>query len=310
MRYLTYLVVVLIAGYLLTGFVQVRPGERIVVRRFGQIVAAPGPGLWVGLPWGVDRVDRVPVDMVRRVSVGYQPIDDDGSQPTVPAGQLLTGDHNLVNVGAIVHYVVAEPVAFIEQGERADELIVRAADTVLAEWVAGRGIDDVLLQGKVVLPELLVRQTQERVQSYRLGVQVQAADVTHLYPPSEVKNAFEEVTRAQTAIRTREHEARQEAARALREAQTDRYGIEMRTDAYVNEKLHLAHEDAGRFLKRLAMYQELRKTNPNFLAALWWDEIGRLLSRLKETGRVDLLDHHLAGDGLDITVFPNLPKKK
>jgi membrane protease subunit HflK len=309
MRYLVYLVGVFIAGYLLTGFVQVRPGERIVVRRFGEVVAAPGPGLWVGLPWGVDRVDRVPVDMVRRVSVGYQPLEDDGSQ-AAPAGQLLTGDHNLVNVGAIVHYVVEEPVAFIEQGERADDLIARAADTVLAEWVAGRGIDDVLLQGKAMLPELLVRQTQERIQAYRLGVRVQAADVTHVYPPSEVKNAFEEVTRAQTAIRTREHEARQEADRALREAQTDRYGIEMRTQAYVNEKLRLADEDARSFLNRLAAYQEGRKTNPNFLAALWWDEIGKLLSRLKETGRVDLLDHHLAGDGLDITVFPTLPKKK
>ena len=26
----------------------------------------PEPGLYVGLPWGIDRVDRVPIDLVRR----------------------------------------------------------------------------------------------------------------------------------------------------------------------------------------------------------------------------------------------------
>ena len=56
-----------IAAYLLTGLAQVRPEERAVVRRFGQVVARPGPGLWVGLPWGIDRVDRVPVRTVRQL---------------------------------------------------------------------------------------------------------------------------------------------------------------------------------------------------------------------------------------------------
>ena len=44
-----------------------------VVRRFGQVVARPGPGLWVGLPWGIDRVDRVPVRTARQLTVGYDP---------------------------------------------------------------------------------------------------------------------------------------------------------------------------------------------------------------------------------------------
>jgi len=35
-----------------------------------------------------------------------------------------------------------------------------------------------------------------------------------------------------------------------------------------------------------------------------------LFAKLKEQGRVDLLDKHLAGDGLDITIMPPLPGKK
>ena len=81
-----------------------RPGERAVVRRFGAVVAEPGPGLWVGLPWGFDRVDRVPVDLVRRVTVGYEP-DADTDVP-LPQGQLLTGNQNVVAVQIAIDYAV------------------------------------------------------------------------------------------------------------------------------------------------------------------------------------------------------------
>src|SRR5262245_53140269 len=147
-RYLRYFVaaglVTLLAAYLLTGVTRVRPGERAVVRRFGRVLEhKPEPGLFVGLPWGMDRVDRVPVDMVRHVEVGYRPNADDDPSST-PPGQLLTGDHNLVNVRVVVNYSIdADRVEdFVVQldgdggAERVDALVARAAEAEVAEWVA------------------------------------------------------------------------------------------------------------------------------------------------------------------------------
>src|SRR5437879_10778191 len=79
MRKVVYIILVALGAYLLTGIAQVRPGERAVVRRFGRVVAQPLPGLWIGLPWGMDRVDRVPVSFVRRAYIGYDPEADDNS---------------------------------------------------------------------------------------------------------------------------------------------------------------------------------------------------------------------------------------
>jgi membrane protease subunit HflK len=309
-RYIVASLFLVIAGYSLTGFVQVRPGERAVVRRFGRVVANPGPGLWIGLPWGMDRVDRVPVDQLRRAKVGYEPEDEDG--PVSSPGQLLTGDHNLVNVRVVVHYTVDEGhvADFVEQRDRSDELVVRAAESALAEWVAARPIDEVLLTGKNVIPPLLVQATQERVEPYRAGLQIADADVAYLFPPDEVKNAFDDVTRAQTSIRTREHEARQEATRLLRDAETEKFRLERQAEGYVDEKLRLARAEADRFDKRRQQYQRLRATNPDFLKGIWWDEIGKLLTRLRENGGLDLLDHRLGADGLDVTIMPPMPKKK
>ena len=311
MRAVAAVALLLVLGSLLTGVTQVRPGERVVVRRFGRVVGTPGPGLWIGLPWGLDRVDRVPVDLVRRVPVGYPP-DEDENGLTAPPGQLLTGDHNLVNVQVVVQYTVDDDqvVPFIEQGDRADGVIARAAEAVLAEWVAGRGIDDVLLRGKVALPALVVRETQERIELYRLGVRIRDADVAYLYPPREVKGDFDRVNQAQTAMRTQEEKALQEAASRRREAESRAFQIEKETEAYQDERRRLARAEAERFETRLAQYRRLRQNNPAFLASLWWEEVGQLLARLKENRGIDMLDNRLGPDGLDVTLFPAMPKKK
>jgi hypothetical protein len=81
------------------------------------------------------------------------------------------------------------------------------------------------------------------------------------------------------------------------------------TAAYVQEQVVLAQAEADTFLRRLKQYQQLRRDNPSFLAGIWWDQIGKLFAQMRETGRLDLLDNHLGGDGLDITVSPQLPKK-
>ena len=73
MRWRVAAVLALIAASLLiaaTGW-RVWPGERIVVRRFGRILAPDwGPGLHWGAPLGIDCFDRVRTDEVRRLNVG------------------------------------------------------------------------------------------------------------------------------------------------------------------------------------------------------------------------------------------------
>jgi modulator of FtsH protease HflK len=303
MKTLRYLLLFLFVAYLLTGVAQIGPEERAVVRRFGKVVAKPGPGLWIGLPWGIDRLDRVPTATVRRVTVGYQPeaIDDSA----MPAGQLLTGDQNLVNVQVAVDYALAEGETALEdyvmQCDHIDGVIAREAEAVMAEWVAGRTVDEVLLAGNAELPSRLVRQVQKRTEPYRLGVRISQASVAYLAPPEEVRSAFEEVNRAQTNIRTQEYRARQEEQARLRAASAEKFRLEQEARAAADAKLSQARAEAEAFGKRLESYRRLKVQNPDVLTAIWWDEMGRVLLSLKGRGRIDLLDNHLGADGLDIT---------
>ncbi|HLW64793.1 MAG TPA: SPFH domain-containing protein [Gemmataceae bacterium] len=309
-RWLLVLGVIVLAAYLLTGVAQVQPGERAVVRRFGRVVRQQGPGLVIDLPYGMSRVDRVPVNFVRQVKVGFDPeIDEDQS---MPEGQLLTGDQNLVNVQAAIDYRVGDGdavVQYVLNRDRIEAAIARATEAAMSEWVAAHTVDETLLNGKVTLRAWLAPKVQERVDPYHLGVEIQAANVTYLAPPREVKYPFDRVSIAQAGIRTRENEAQQYAEQKMRNAQARQNALEQKAQAYALGRKRLAEADAEAFLKRLEQYQRLRKDNPDILIAIWWAEMGKTLIGMKANGQIDVLDERIGADGLDITQFAK-PKKK
>jgi modulator of FtsH protease HflK len=309
MRIFLGLVVVGVVLYLMTGVVEIRRGERAVVRRFGRVLEhKPEPGLWVGLPWGMDRVDRVAVDTVRSVEVGYRD-EPGGGDGSMPAGQLLTGDHNLVNVRVVLHYKVRpeEVAEFVVQGDRVPEVLARAVEATVGTWVAGHGVDDVLLRGKTVLRGDLIDGVRAFIEPYRLGVEVLDGRVAKVAPPDEVKDAFDSVSQAQTQIATRRFRAEQEAASRKRQALAERYSTEQRALAYAHGTKVIARQDAQRFLARLKQYQAAREKNPNYLRQIWQEERGKLFAKLKEKGQIDLLDHRLHSGGLDVFTAPRVP---
>lgn len=302
---LRYLLLLALAAYLLTGLAQVRPEERAVVRRFGAVVARPGPGLWVGLPWGFDQVDRVPVRTVRQIKAGFLPelLSD---VPGTPPGQLLTGDQNLVNVQLVLDYAIGETDAdlddFVMHRDQVDAALVREADAAASEWVAGRGVDEVLLAGSAALPAWVMGRLHPRLAALRLGIRVQRVSVAVLAPPDEVRAAFEQVTQAQTGIRTKEHQARQEAEQRTRQAEALRYKFEQEAEVFREGQVRQARADATDFLAQLAAYREAVKANPDALTVLWWAEMQKTLAGVRARGgRVEPLDAHLGRDGLDVT---------
>jgi membrane protease subunit HflK len=310
MRKFIYVLIAVLAIYLLTGVAQVRPGERAVVRRFGRVVAQPAPGLWVGLPWGMDRVDRVPVNFVRRLTVGYDPESD--PEALMPAGQLLTGDQNLVNVQVAIDYSIGEGdsvVRYVLHQDRIEPAVARATEAAMAEWVAGHTVDEVLLTGKVALRSWLAVKVQKRIEPYGLGVAIQSASVVMLAAPDEVKSEFDRVMIAQAGIHTRENEAKQEAEGMSRKAKSAANELKQQADAYTQGRKSLATAEASAFISRLEQYQRLRKDNPDILTAIWWSEMGPILAGLKSRGQVDVIDDRLGTNGLDVMQFAR-PRKK
>jgi len=297
---------------LATSLTQINPGQLGVVRRFGRILTdRPAPGLYVGLPWGIDVVERVDVGQVRTVSIGFDAQDDD---KRTPEGQLLTGDHNLVNVQAKIHYSVleAEVDRYLLNQPRIDALVARVAESVLAEWIGSRPVDQVLGEEKIQLPRWLVQETNRRLESYALGIRIEQASLAKLFPPEEVRESFDQVASAKTSIETSRNAATQAAETKLKDVEGEKIRILRSAESAARSEVLNARAEARNFEIRLAQYRELSKKQPNLLAVLWREDMTRLYAKMRATGRIDLLDHYLDGEGLTITHIPNLspPKKR
>ncbi len=310
---LRYLAALAFVAYLLTGIAQVRTEERAVVRRFGEVVARPGPGLWIGLPWGIDRIDRVPVRTVRQLQAGYNP-DTASDAVGNPAGQFLTGDQNLVNVQLVIDYAIGETDAdlddFVMNKDAVDAAIIRETEAAAAEWAGGRPVDEVLLTGNSAIPAWLMNRLPGRLEPFHLGVRIQRISVAYLAPPDEVRSAFEAVTQAQTGIRTRENQARQEADQRMRQAESLKYKFEQDAEVFRRGTLQQAEAEAAEFNAQLAAYRDVLKENPDALAMLWWSEMRKTITGMKTRGgRIEPLDDHLGKDGLDVTQFLT-PKRR
>ena len=236
------LLAALLALYLLTGLYTIQPSEVGIVRRFGKLATIDvPPGLHYRLPWPVDEVTRVPVAAVQRA--------------TVPRSLMLTGDENLVNVAATVHYRVQRATAYVFNLGQPADLVRYAAEASLRQTVGLRAIDDLLTIDKEAIQDETRQQLQARLDASLAGLEVLAVQLTEASPPEEVASAFLDVASAREDRATYINEAqayqneilpkaRGAAAKQLREA-----------EGYKAEKVANAAGEAQRFASRLAAYK-------------------------------------------------------
>ncbi len=238
-RRLTYaggLVLILVA-YAATGIYTVAENEVGVVRRFGRFdPPLREPGLHFGLPWGLDRVDRVKPREVKRLTVGMGSTADRllGAPATSPTSLFLTGDQNLVVIQAIVQYSIADPVRYLFRAGNAEAALRQLVTTSLSEALARKQIDHVLTTGKQELAAEVLSLVAERAERLGLGVSIRAVTLPVVEAPPEVRDAFDNVNAARAEAETMVMEAGRYADRVRYEAR-----------AQANQKLAVARAEAA-----------------------------------------------------------------
>ena len=286
-RWIALIVVVLLAGYVWTGFYVVNTDEHAVVRRFGALEARVGPGIHYRLPWPVDRVDIVKTTSVMKIGVGFTlPADESQS---VTGVELLTGDTNILSVALVVQYVIRDPSDYLFQTEQPQTLVSTLEESVLTQTVVGMPVDEVLTTGRLAIQGRVKVKTQEMLDRYQSGIQIGSVSIMSITLDQSVAQAFQDVADALSDREKAQNEARAyandqipkargEATRAISDAQSYRQG-----------RIAEAIGDSGRFLMVL---QEYRKAPDVTRSRLYLDAMEKILPKVKmyvidsEGGRV------------------------
>lgn len=265
--------------WLLSGTYLVRTDERAVVRRFGRVVdGAVQPGLHISLPWLIDRVDKLKVREQKRLSIGFDLTDEVlGRMSSSSQREFLTGDQNLINIALVLQYQIEEPVDYLFATRNPTDLLRTAAESVLADAVADRGVDALLTTGKFEVQTELIRGIQEHANRYSLGIRLSSVNLSAVTPPGPVSEAFKQVASARADRDRFQQEAEAYANDLLPRARGEAEKTRAEALAYREASVRHARGDAGRFLKA---YEGYRTAKAVTRQRLYLETMEEILPRL------------------------------
>ena len=264
LAWLKWIIPAVVVLWLLSGIYIVRPGEQGVVRRFGKSVRVTQPGPHYCLPRPVERVDKVKVEKVRRIEVGFRTIS-----PGPPAryrfipqeSLMLTGDEQIVDAQIIVQYKVSDPKKFlfnVRGLESPQGAIMDAAEVALRQVVGQRPIDDVLIGEKLQIEIDSRELLQQIIDGYDSGIRVVEVKLQTVRPPKEVEKAFSDVVSAKEDKERLIKEADGYREDVLPKARGLAQKIIREAEGYKAERLKRAQGDADRFLVVLKEYTKAK----------------------------------------------------
>jgi Cu+-exporting ATPase len=264
---------ILIAGYALSGLIQVGPDEMAILRRFGQPVTPPlGPGLHWHYPWPVETVDRIQPDRLRSIEVGYRSApgekerpgtltwssshDDEGYLRVADEAVMITGDGNLVELQATIRYSIDRAALehFLFNIAEPDEIVRAAAEAALHEEIAGRSFIELLTSRRERLQQEALTMLDRRLRECGksgLGIRVEHVLLHDLHPPQEVVPAYHEVAKAMEGRDRQVNEANAERIREKRDAEARGQQLIRQSEAIARETVRSEGAAQARFLARL-----------------------------------------------------------
>jgi membrane protease subunit HflK len=256
-----FAIIVLVAA-LFSTYYQVQPEEVGMVTRFGRYVRASAPGPHGKLPFGIEQVQKVPVERQLKQEFGFR-TSRPGTQSefrkdenTQSEASMLTGDLNVATVEWVVQYKIADPFKYLFNVRAVEETFRLMSEATMRQVVGDHNVTELLTVGREAIAAKAKDLLDELCKRYETGIIVQQLVLQDVDPPEPVRPSFNEVNQAiqerERAINEAWAEYNQEIPRAGGRAEQQLQAAE----GFAVERVNRAKGEAQRFL---AMHEEYVK---------------------------------------------------
>jgi len=247
------IVVVALLIWAITGFYVINQGERGVVLRFGKETEIADAGLHWHLPYPIERVEKVNVEKVSTIEIGYRSNPRGGGKSKVPKEALmLTEDENIIDIEFALQYRVNNAADYVFNVRDPETTIGQATESAVRE-VIGRSTLDYVFENRKNVEDNVKQLLQSILDNYRVGVSIQAVEMQRAQPPEEVKPAFDDAVKAREDRERLKNEAeayandvipraRGAAARMMQEAEGYKASVIARADGDARRFTQIANE--------------------------------------------------------------------
>ncbi|MDR0669576.1 MAG: FtsH protease activity modulator HflK [Treponema sp.] len=287
--FLTALAVIVLLILLGTGVYIVDQTEEAVITRFGRYHSTQGPGLQFKLPFGIDKSYKVNVKTVQTEQFGFRTVTT-GINSTyanqTSVSTMLTGDLNIVEVEWIIQYRVVDPRAWVFNVMERDRTIQDVSRSAINMLVGDRTIMDIMGPERSIIESLGTQFMNETFRGYGLGIDVIAVKLQNIDPPAGVREAFDDVNKAEQDMNRLINEGQQVYNAEIPKARGERERIIQEAQGYKTERINRANGDVARFN---SVYEEYRRAPEVTRQRLYYEMVEEVF---KEDDGTVLLDRN------------------
>ena len=279
------MIVMTMAG---TCFYTVDDKQQAVVTTFGQVTDITDAGVHFKLPFGIQHVQKVDVNVYQKIELGYS---SDGSNYNVNESAMITGDYNIVNVDFFVEYKISDPVQYLYSSNQPELILRNLIQSQVRNVVGSSTVDAVLTDGK----ENIQMQVKELVSSilaqYDIGLTLVDVKIQDAEPPTkDVIEAFKAVETAKQQAETVINDAKAYQNAKIPEAQAQADKLIQNAEYLKQKRINEAKEQVAMFT---AMYVEYAQNPAITRSRMYYEAISQILPDVKlyiNTGSGDSSD--------------------
>ncbi|MCL6258384.1 FtsH protease activity modulator HflK [Aquiflexum sp. TKW24L] len=230
----------------------VGPEEEGVVVQLGQYNRTVQPGLSFILPFGFERMFKIPVQRQLKQEFGFRTINADQRSEYAKGNfgeesMMLTGDLNLTDVEWVVQYRIVDSYNYLFRVRNAEKTLRDMSEAAMRKIVGDRTVNEVLTVGRQEVATSVEVLLQQMCDEYQNGIRIDQVVLQDVNPPETVKPSFNAVNEAQQERETLTNQAEAEYNRVVPRAKGEAEQTVQLAEAYALNRVNRAKGEADRF---------------------------------------------------------------
>ena len=262
-----------------TCFYTVDDKQQGVVTTFGKVTDITDAGVHFMLPFGIQQVKKVDVNVYQKIELGYStdPYGDynvNGSEST-----MITGDYNIVNVDFFVEYKISDPVQYLYSSNDPELILRNLIQSQVRNVVGSSTVDSVLTDGKENIQMQVKELVTKILEEYNIGLTLVDVKIQDAEPPTqEVIEAFKAVETAKQQAETVVNDAKVYQNAKLPDAQAQADKLTQNAEYLKQKRINEAVEQVAMFQ---AMYAEYAQNPEITRSRMYYEAISEILPGVK-----------------------------
>lgn len=262
----------------LTCYYTVDDKQQAVVTTFGKVTDITDAGVHLKLPFGIQQVEKVDVNVYQKITLGYNPV---GSGYTVDDREsaMITGDYNIVNVDFFVEYKISDPVQYLYSSNDPESILRNLVQSQVRNVVGSSTVDSVLTDGKENIQMQVRNLVTDILSQYDIGLSLVDVKIQDAEPPTqEVIEAFKNVETAKQQAETVINDAKAYKNAQLPQAQAKADKLIQNAQYLKEKRINEATEQVAMFN---AMYQEYALNPQVTKSRMYYEAISQIMPGVK-----------------------------